>query len=374
MELNNGLVLLRQRVEAGYRAALNDDPTIALSEIIDIIKHTVDGSQPSADPKSFFEAYEDFITEKRKVVKHLTIKRIISLKNHLLEFEKKCYPIKFKAINASFEVDLKHFFSHNKKHYNNTIAKNIALLKTFMHWCIERKIHNYRDFEKFTTKEDVCEIIYLTEDELMKLFNLNLEAKPYLERARDRWVLAAFTGQRHSDIRAFKYEDIQFVNGGYEWWLYQIKGNKAKKVVIPLSNNAMSIIRKYPRNNMRQTILPPLSDTNANTYIKEACKLAGIKEPVAIVKYSGKKRIEIMEPKHEFITMHTARKTFVTLSLEKGLSPEYIMQLTGHEDYDTLKKYLAISQQAVKNEFNRVWNNGQPNNGGDPSKAALKVV
>jgi integrase len=374
MVMNDGLVLLKQRVEAKYRAIINEKPDITLSEVVDIIKAVVNGSQPSADPKSFFEAYDEFVSEKRKTVKHFTIKRLITQKNLLIEFEKKFYPIKFYSINAAFELDLKYFYSHHKQHLNNTIAKNVALLKTFMNWCIERQIHSYHDYKKFSAKEDVCEIIYLREEELMSLFNLNLEIKPYLDRVRDRWLLAAFTGQRHSDIRNFKHEDIQFVNGGYEWWLFQVKGNKAKKVVVPLSNNAMTIIRKYRKTHARQTILPPLSDTNANRYIKEACALAGIKEPITIVKYSGKKRIEIAKPKYNFISMHNARKTFVTLSLEKGLSPEFIMEITGHEDYDTMRKYLAISQKAVKNEFNRIWNDGKPNDGGDPAMTTLKVV
>ncbi len=375
MVMNDGLVLLKQRVEAKYRSALNERPDITLNEIVEIIKAVVNGTQPSADPKSFFEAYDEFIAEKRKTVKALTIKRLITQKNLLLEFEKKFYEIKFYSINSALELDLKYFYSHHKKHYNNTIAKNVALLKTFMNWCIDKGIHSYHDYKKFSAKEDACEVIYLSEDELMKLFYFDFGDKPSIERARDRWALAAFTGQRHSDITNFKYDDIQFVNGGYEWWLFQIKGNKSKKVVIPLSNNAMAIIRKYRRTENRQTILPALSDTNANRYIKEACKLAGIKEQIGIVKYSGKKRIEIVEPKYEFVSMHTARKTFVTLSLEKGLSPEFIMEITGHEDYDTMKKYLAISQKAVKNEFNRVWNDGKPNDGGLPTQSHnLKVV
>lgn len=374
MVLNEALIQLKRKVEAKYQSAINNNPEITLSEVVEVIKATISGSQVKNDPISFWDAYNIFIEEKRKSVKGLTIKRLVSVKNHLLDFEKEFYPIKFHKIDSSLEVDLKYFFSEHKNHYNNTIAKNIALFKTFMNWCIEKEIIHSLSYKKFKHKEDVCDVIYLTEEELMKLFNLNLEDKPYLARVRDRWVLAAFTGQRHSDIRNFKYEDIQFVNGGYEWHLFQVKSNKPKKVIIPLSNNALSIIRKYPKTENKATILPPISDTNANLYIKEACKLAGITEQLPIVKYSGKKRIEKVRPKYSFITMHSARKTFVTLSLERGLQPAFIMSITGHEDYDTMKKYLAISQKAVKSAFNSVWNNGKPNDGGDMEALGLKAV
>jgi integrase len=373
-EMNAGLVLLRQRVEKSFQMAINDNPAITVSEVLEVIKNAVAGVEPKADPMSFWSAYNAFVDEKRKTVKGLTMKKYKNLSNLLHEFEQKNYPITWKGLNSSFEVDLKFFFSNNKKHLNNTIAKHIALLKTFLNWTIDKEIHSITAYRKFTVKEEPCDIIYLTEDELMKLINLDLSYKPYLARIRDRFCLAALTGQRHSDIRNFKYSDIQPVDDGYEWWLFQVKGNKAKKVVIPLSNTALTIINRYPKTIGKDTILPAISNTNANLFVKELCKVAGINELVPIVKYSGKRRIEKVEPKYEFITMHTARKTFVTLSLEKGLSPEFVMDITGHEDYKTMRKYLAISKNAVRKEFNRVWNSTKSEDGNPSPPPVLRVV
>jgi adenylate cyclase class IV len=63
-----------------------------------------------------------------------------------------------------------------------------------------------------------------------------------------------------------------------------------------------------------------------NDYLKELGKFAEIEQPVQKVKFIGSRRIEEKVPKYELITTHTARRTFVTLSLEKGIRPETVMK------------------------------------------------
>ncbi|MBM2813808.1 MAG: hypothetical protein HW421_570 [Ignavibacteria bacterium] len=57
----------------------------------------------------------------------------------------------------------------------------------------------------------------------------------------------------------------------------------------------------------------------------------------------------------ELITTQTARRTFVTLSLERGLRPETVMEITGHSDYKTFKKYIKITSNIKFVEMNKVW-------------------
>lgn len=50
-----------------------------------------------------------------------------------------------------------------------------------------------------------------------------------------------------------------------------------------------------------------------------------------------------------------ARRTFVVHALEQGMSPEMVMTFTGHNDYDTMKPYIALTdktrQNAMLNSF-----------------------
>jgi integrase len=97
------------------------------------------------------------------------------------------------------------------------------------------------------------------------------------------------------------------------------------------------------------------SNQKMNEYLKEIGKLAEINENIAIVKYRGLEKVEFLEPKHNFISSHTARRTFVTLSLEKGMRPETVMSITGHKDYRTFKKYIKLTDKVKLAEMNDIW-------------------
>ena len=75
-----------------------------------------------------------------------------------------------------------------------------------------------------------------------------------------------------------------------------------------------------------------------------------------IEKFSGSKRIEIRKPKCDLISTHTGRKSFITLSYEKGMSTEMIMKITGIKKWETLKKYLKVSEKAKIIKMNECWN------------------
>ena len=75
---------------------------------------------------------------------------------------------------------------------------------------------------------------------------------------------------------------------------------------------SLKILEKYKD---KEHPLPIISQQKTNDYLKELCKLVEIDEIQKKVKYSGTKRIEIEKSKYDFISTHTARRTFVTLIL-----------------------------------------------------------
>ena len=90
-------------------------------------------------------------------------------------------------------------------------------------------------------------------------------------------------------------------------------------------------------------------------YLKELCKKAKINDTVKIVQYRGKERIEKTFKKYEVIGSHTARRTFISLSLQKGMKPDVIMAITGHKTYRMMQKYLKIADETKRDEMDKVW-------------------
>lgn len=120
---------------------------------------------------------------------------------------------------------------------------------------------------------------------------------------------------------------------------------------IPLNQYALAILDRYRKAGK----LPLISAQKTNAYVKEACQIAGINDTMTVVHYRGNERIERTAEKWTFIASHTARRTFVTLSLERGMRPETVMKITGHTDAKMLKKYIVLSSNVAQKEMQQVW-------------------
>ena len=356
VEINKHLNTLKDDCLKAYERLLEANPNVSYSEIESCIRDITNGKKPTSAP-DLPTAYEQFLKEKEQQVKPLTLKKYLTLKKLLTEFaQKKKYRLAFERINDSFDIAFRRFLSEDQGQVNDTISKYYDCLKVFLTWAAKKDLYSgegHKDFEAPRSKKDV---IFLSVDELMKLYNLEGLSKK-LANIRDVFCFQCFTGQRFSDIRELKWSDIKETALGSEWHLYQIKGNKPKKIVVPLFAPATRILDRHKSEYARPSskVLPTISNPKTNEYIKDLCKLAGIDETTTTVQYSGKKRIEKVEPKYSFISTHTARRTFVTLSLEKGMNPETIMEITGHEDYRTMKRYLKVTDKYKREEMGKAW-------------------
>ncbi len=294
----------------------------------------------------FYFHLTNFIEEGKNTKQFSTIQKFKSLQNHLIEFqEKRRKYITFETVDLDFFESFSKFLIDVKKQNNNTLSKYIKSLKTFMLWSYDRKAHENLQFKKFKAPEYDVDIVYLTEAELLKLSNHNFD-NPTFDKVRDAFCFGCFTGQRFSDIYNITWNDIK----GRSWFLHT---KKTKDIIeVPLSVYALKIIEKYKA---RERPVMAFSNQKMNDTIKEIAKILEFNEPIRMTSYSGSTRTDTVEPKHKLISTHTARRTFVTLSLEKGMRPETVMSLTGHKDYKTFKRYIKISSKVKELELNSVW-------------------
>lgn len=121
---------------------------------------------------------------------------------------------------------------------------------------------------------------------------------------------------------------------------------------MPLNAFALAILDKHKDS---PKPLPVMSSQKTNDYLKELCQLLNIDESTTLSKRRGNERLDNTQPKHEFISTHTARRTFITLSLEKGMRPEVVMRISGHSNYATFKKHIKLSEKVTENEMNQIW-------------------
>lgn len=354
--LNSRMSEIRKRY-LNLRMENNDiQPDQVKQMMIDVLKGKID----EIKKHDFFEVYDLFLEDKRKISKDGTIEKYTVLRLHLKAFEKSFYKLTFEKMTKQFDADFKYFSVNEKKHLNNTIARHIKCMKVFLRWAMEHpeKFHNNRDFEKFKVTNDESNIIALTMDEFTSICNLDLSDNPKLDRVRDLFLFQSLTGQRFSDISNIKFKDLRKTNEGLSWVLWQIKGNKKGSISIPLLDKAVAILEKYKGDKAPQandTILPVISLTNMNLYLKELGKVANLTALESKVNYSGIKRVESSAEKWRVLSTHCARRTFVTLSLQMGMRPEIVRAITGHKTAQVMDKYVSINEKMKKVEFKEVW-------------------
>jgi site-specific recombinase XerD len=173
---------------------------------------------------------------------------------------------------------------------------------------------------------------------------LKLTSNEKLSRVRDFFCFACFTGARYSDVPKIQHEELK----NDKWYLRTAKTKDLLE--IPIIDEAQIILNRYKDNPQP---IPVISNQKTNKYIKEISKVTGIHENIKIVKYQSPKPIEKSSPKYELIATHTARRTFITLPLEKGMSPEIVMEIKGHKDYKMMLKYLKITENVKETEMKK---------------------
>lgn len=322
--------------------------------------------------KTLFEAYEKFLAMHEQNSDKKTFQKYAQLGELLKAFDQR-KPIDLPNMDLNFYDNFKSFlYSQPNSQYhkfqlvnhgeyysiepgtglpvpllNNTVFKLISNLKNFITWAADRGYIVHQAFKKWKIQAHFQKPVTLTLEELERLENAILPA--HLAIARDYLVFECRTGQRISDIKRFDLS--QFSNN--TWSFNRKKGNKiqVKTVHVHFDGFCAPALKILERYNFK---MPEVSEQKINKNLKEACKIAGIDSTVTEYHYSGAKCIRVAGPKHEFISTHTGRKTFITLGLQY-MSPKIVKDLAGISDYKTLKHYEGESEsRAVIQQLNQM--------------------
>ncbi len=344
-DINDWLNLIEETANTIYRRYKLQKEGLSNQEFRDELNKALSKDKRKA-PTSFFDIYDEFVETRKRLFKPGTIKKYVSLKNHLTDFQsKKRIKIDFESIDNRFYDKLVWFFAEDKQLLNNSTGKYIATLKTFLKWSSEEGYNSNMAFKDFTVLKNELDTIFLTDDELDNLFEYDLKTNKRLEKVRDAFCLACYTGLRFSDFERLRRENIKKT---INITCYKT-GDPLK---IPITKNAQIIIDKYIKN---PYFLEVISNQKMNDYLKELAKLVGIDILTSRPNFRGKNRVEVIKPKYEFISTHTARRTFITLSLMKGMRAEIVMKITGHKSYSTFKKYIGLADSMIEEEMIEAW-------------------
>lgn len=326
--------------------------------VIDELKNINKSKTKKEEPNNFlFDFMDTYIKDHEITRAKGSLSVYKSVKRHLEAYQKTTrHKVTFETVDYEFFNKLNTFLINRTKTdkagitspmlNNTTIAKTLSTLKTFLGYARKQGIKVNDSYKDYAISKQKLEVIALEQHELDALINYDLSNNKRLDRVRDIFVFSASSGMRYSDTALLSREHI--INNEIKFVVKKTK----QKLSIPLNSISSSILNKY-RNDKK--ILPMVTNQELNRCLKDLCKLVGIDTPIEIVRYYGAKRVEVVYPKYELVHFHTARKTFASLSLEKGMSAEEVMLAGGWETYNSFKRYVKITEKALKLSVTKAW-------------------
>lgn len=273
------------------------------------------------------------------------------------------YPFTWKDINKALAD---HFVSFMEKngYMVTSINKYIICFKAMIQNAMDQELHNnliaLRAFSKKKIQEtDKAKEIYLTKAELQALYEMPLEGLK--DKVRDVFLVGCYTCQRFSDYARLEQENFTKTAKGTKV-VRIVQEKTGNDVVIPILNdNLLHIAEKYGYD------IPKVNDVILNRYIKQILKELSStvpslarkertlltmkereKEKQGLVSFERDNKENVIKPRYELVSSHTARRSGITnLYLSGNFDTYQMMSISGHRDEKTFYEYIKLSSDEV---------------------------
>lgn len=246
--------------------------------------------------------------------------------------------------NFTFD-DLTVYFLKNYEEYLqvelsnsvNTIHSNMKIIRRIVKEAINDDLFtsSKNPFLKYKLKWEKTEIMFLTEEELTSLENLELAEGSMKYHHRNIYVFACYAGGlRISDICQLKW-------GNFDGERIIVNTMKSDSVVsIKLPQKAIEILNLYmpEKQNPHFYIFPLLKD---DVEYDPKQLFTAISSVTAYTNTDLKDLAEAAKI-NKRIHFHTSRHTWATRALRKGMRIEYVSKLMGHSSIKTTQIYAKI--------------------------------
>jgi integrase len=354
--INNALDATAKAFDKAKYQLLKENIPVTRDAIIGLMDETL--GRCTAPTNDFWGFVEQFIKSSSgrvnartgEEIKSLTIQKYKDIRNILQRFE--TYDnrkMRFETINVEW-FDRFNRWCTKEGYAVNTIDKAVKVMKVWLNTAVRQKVTKCRDYEYIKTRSQPTTKTYLTDDELLKIYNAKLSCEKY-ENARDLFLLGCYTGLRYSDTSTIERGHIK-----------EKEGKRGRISIHQAKTGTLVTISMHP---ILKDILekrnwsPPrsLSNQKLNEYIKQVCKEAGITEPVEIQTTKAGVRKKEIKPKWMLMSSHTARRSFASNLYRERVPMKSIMKLTGHRTIQSFMSYIQLTDDEHLGLIDEVWDN-----------------
>lgn len=302
------------------------DPTMTDDEIKEAMRMAIDPSviQTKEDEttfKNYFQAWKSVGTKCTKYCRGTVYNIIMSFFGEKTQWQ---------DITPS-RIEKFEEFLYDQDYAINNIGLNLRSLKGVMKSAYNKGYHSNDAFKFISPPSEVTDAIYLTSDELDKLWDLQLTGP--LAKTRDLFFLGVYTAARFSDYSKLSMANIS--NGMIRYT--SMKTSTA--AIIPASSRLLEILK---RNGGKA---PELCYRIFSIYLKKLGKLAGLDDEIVTYRTQGRNKVMTVKKKYEMLGTHTARRTGATLLYQSGVPASQVMMITGHSSETNFFRYIRTTKE-----------------------------
>ena len=291
-------------------------------------------------PRGYVEIFDQWLVEYSKMVGITTSKRTLDkyilVRNRLQDYIASQLGVKDISLEEVTPKFLSNFDNYLRVEYN--MANNHAMkirqkLRTIYKVAIDNGWVSKNPFSTVKIHFEPVERDVLTKSELTALIQTDM-IFDRLEKMRDVFVFACFTGLAHCDVAGLTKENIITDEAG-QVWLKTHRQKTSEVVDIPLLEIPQLIIKKYQgMKELNGKLLPTLTNSCSNLYLKEVAVRCGI---------------------NKTLTFHMARHTFATtVTLSNGVPIESVAKMLGHRNIRTTQIYAKVIKDKLAEDMNNL--------------------
>lgn len=275
--------------------------------------------------------YENYL----KFEKNYSMNTINSYLSDIKEYQE----FKKGDILSSTKEDILAYLKTIKNLESTTISHKISSVKSFFKYYQKREKIKANPLANIKSPKIAKKLpTYLTLEEVSKLLDVEIKS-PY--DARNKAILELLYS---SGIRISELCNMQTSNYDSYECIIRLIGKGSKERIIPLGDYAISVLEDYINNyrpkinkkNINSIFINNRGDAVSRQFIFKVIKKECLKKGI-----------------RKNVSPHTLRHTFATHLLQNGADLRIIQELLGHENISTTQIYTHVSNQELKNDYQK---------------------
>lgn len=250
-----------------------------------------------------------------------------------LQMEYKVDNLNLQKVSVQFMERYFQFLMSDKSIGHNTACKHLACIKTLLLPAVREGLLKSHPFYGLRITAKPVFRHFLSQEEINKIVALQLD-DPDLDRKRDIFLFACYTGLAYVDLQQFNSSHL-IMDSDSSWYVRKPRQKTGQESIISLLPAAVRILEKYSHTkNIADFHWFVSSNQKMNKGLKFIAKRAGIEKD---------------------LHMHLARHTFATtVTLANGVPIETVSKMLGHANIKQTQHYAKVIPLKIKGDMEKI--------------------